>query len=328
MFKINKIKLNRILAGVVILTTSYFSLPTSRLHAAFLDPGYGTRPMGMGGAFTAVADDINASLYNPAGVMLPDTKLAGFMYAKLYTGLDDVDLGLQHAAFILPTEKLGSFGLTWTAFASASNYSQDTLMVTYAREIPTQGILPELYGGINIKYLSLAYGLDERTRIDPLFVANGSSKSNYSVDIGFWSSVLADSDGETSLGLVYKDVNQPDMGLGTQDLVPAELVIGAKRSIKQLGGIRNALLAMDVAYRNQPAVKISDQVDIRVGTEGWFFNKSFAARVGGDLSGLTGGFSIKRRYSNLVFQLDYALLWPLNIQSTTGSHRMSISCGF
>lgn len=28
----------------------------------------GTRPMGMGGAFTAVADDENAILYNPAGL--------------------------------------------------------------------------------------------------------------------------------------------------------------------------------------------------------------------------------------------------------------------
>ena len=113
--------------------------------------------MGMGGAFTAISDDINAPLYNPAGIMLPDTKLAGFMYAKLYSGLEDVNLGLQHAAFILPADKLGAFGLTWASFASASELKQDTLIITYAKDIPTQGVLPELYGGVNLKYLNQAY---------------------------------------------------------------------------------------------------------------------------------------------------------------------------
>ncbi|MFA6169515.1 MAG: hypothetical protein WCW67_02445 [Candidatus Margulisiibacteriota bacterium] len=39
---------------------------------------YGTRPMGMGGAFTAVADDANAPYWNPAGLALnPEVSITG-----------------------------------------------------------------------------------------------------------------------------------------------------------------------------------------------------------------------------------------------------------
>ena len=36
--------------------------------AAFNDIGVGGRPLGMGGAFVALADDGNAASYNPAGL--------------------------------------------------------------------------------------------------------------------------------------------------------------------------------------------------------------------------------------------------------------------
>ncbi|MBN1114765.1 MAG: hypothetical protein JXA66_05455 [Oligoflexia bacterium] len=50
------------------LITIFFVL-SSALYAAEYDYLYrGTRPMGMGGAFTAVSDDVNALFFNPAGL--------------------------------------------------------------------------------------------------------------------------------------------------------------------------------------------------------------------------------------------------------------------
>ena len=52
--------------------------PVSDIPAAFADIGYGARPMGMGGAFLAIADDANAVMWNPAGlVRLPSSQLTG-----------------------------------------------------------------------------------------------------------------------------------------------------------------------------------------------------------------------------------------------------------
>ena len=62
MFKITRRGI-RIISSVIFF--SVVVLSTSR--AAFEDVGVGCRPLGMGNAFVAVADDINATYYNPAG---------------------------------------------------------------------------------------------------------------------------------------------------------------------------------------------------------------------------------------------------------------------
>lgn len=309
------------------LLAAFIIIQAAAAQAAFLDPGFGARPMGMGGAFTAVADDINAPLYNPAGVFLPESNLAGFMFARLYTGLDDVDMGLQHAAFIYPTQNAGSFGLTWDRFASAAEYRQDTLIISYAKDIPAKSFVPQLCAGVNFKYLNHAYTLDARTQGDPLF-ADGSSKSNFTADAGLWASVFTDGGSETAMGLVYSNITEPDMGLKSVDKVPSAVRLGVKRTLKEFSGMQNAMLAIDAVMRDVPSVKIADQFGFAAGVEAWFMDNSFGARFGGNNDSVTGGFSVKHKYSAIVMQLDYALLWPLSVQGTAGSHRLSVSCGF
>src|SRR5271170_4913674 len=57
------------------------------VQAAFLDTGFGARPVGMGGAFTAIADDSNAPLYNPAGLVQVQWNEMSAMYSRLFSGL-------------------------------------------------------------------------------------------------------------------------------------------------------------------------------------------------------------------------------------------------
>src|ERR1035437_10950614 len=61
--------------------------PAASLFAAFLDDGWGARPIGMGGAFTAIADDSNAPMYNPAGIVQVQWHEMSAMYAQLFSGL-------------------------------------------------------------------------------------------------------------------------------------------------------------------------------------------------------------------------------------------------
>lgn len=54
--------------------------------AAFLRVQPGARPMGMGEAFTAVADDLNSMTTNPAGLASLAGRQAGFTHAELLAG--------------------------------------------------------------------------------------------------------------------------------------------------------------------------------------------------------------------------------------------------
>jgi long-subunit fatty acid transport protein len=51
--------------------------------AAFLKLGVGARAVGMGGAYTAIADDVNSMAWNPAGLAVMGKRELGAMHAEL-----------------------------------------------------------------------------------------------------------------------------------------------------------------------------------------------------------------------------------------------------
>ncbi|MDI6641780.1 MAG: hypothetical protein QME68_05665, partial [Elusimicrobiota bacterium] len=216
--------MKKIFYTTILLYTLHFTLHTT--FGAFKDNGWGARPVGMGGAFTAVSDDVLAISYNPAGISQIKYFELNAMYAKLYTGLDAVDLGMSYAAFVYPARKIGSFGLNWANFVSAKQYREDTICLAYAKSINEivkqlfkRRLIPELSLGLNIKYLQHSYILDEHTVNDPVFT-QGNSKSNMTVDLGLWSNPIPRQLHGLSVGLMLKNIIQPDVGLKTKDIVP------------------------------------------------------------------------------------------------------------
>ena len=90
-----------------------FLLPSTVLYAAFQDTGWGTCAGGMGNTFTSIANDSSATLWNPAGIYQIEMLETVYMYNKLFTGIEDVNLYQMFAAVVYPT-KIGAFGLTIT----------------------------------------------------------------------------------------------------------------------------------------------------------------------------------------------------------------------
>lgn len=92
-----------IIIGLAVLAAS---MP---VWAAFEDLESGVRPQGMGGAFTAVADDPSAIHWNPAGLAAQDRIELVAFYKHLYGGPE----GLHNATLdvALPT-RWGRFGLS------------------------------------------------------------------------------------------------------------------------------------------------------------------------------------------------------------------------
>src|SRR5471032_3088508 len=108
---------------VLVLLLSLLSAQTDSLYAAFLDDGWGARPVGMGGAFTAIADDSNAPLFNPAGIVQVQWNEVSAMYAQLFSGLtlysgdsqtggDVVHLDQSFLSYISRPSRFGSFGIS------------------------------------------------------------------------------------------------------------------------------------------------------------------------------------------------------------------------
>src|SRR5215471_1187387 len=118
-----------VLLWVGLLAFSLF-FPLSSLHAAFLDSGWGARPVGMGGAFTAIADDSNAPLYNPAGLVQVQWNEVSAMYSRLFsgnstTGGDTVHIDQGYLSYVSRASKYGSFGVSWANFNTSSLYRED-----------------------------------------------------------------------------------------------------------------------------------------------------------------------------------------------------------
>jgi hypothetical protein len=89
--------------------------------AMFEENESGVRPEGMGGAFTAVADDASAVDWNPAGLFQLE-RVQGQAFAKLLYGGVGAGLHTAQVGAAVPFGRLGAFGLrlqeTGTALSS------------------------------------------------------------------------------------------------------------------------------------------------------------------------------------------------------------------
>ena len=81
---------------------------TISVQAATLEPKTGARPLGMS-AFAAVADDINAICWNPAGLSLLEKQEATAVYSPIY-GFDS-EMDQSYLAYAYPTGKWGTIGV-------------------------------------------------------------------------------------------------------------------------------------------------------------------------------------------------------------------------
>ena len=74
----------------------------------FLSIGVGGRPLGMGGAFVAIANDVTAGYYNPAGLAKLDYPQIALMHDERYGNL----VNYNYAAVAIPYGKDYTFGLS------------------------------------------------------------------------------------------------------------------------------------------------------------------------------------------------------------------------
>jgi len=132
---------------------------------AFAQTISGARPIGLNGAYIAIADDANAIWWNPAGM----SQLKKTLFTSMYANLHNVDgLSMSSLGFAKPTN-VGAFGIGIT-YLRASNIpitdakgdiiehsvqSENVFTLSYANSL-----LNKLHLGASIRYLNSGQVID------------------------------------------------------------------------------------------------------------------------------------------------------------------------
>lgn len=277
-----------------------------KIYSAFKDPGWSARPLALGRAFVAISDDVNAILYNPAGLTQTYLNSTIFSYTKPHINFNDLGLNYYFLASNFKLKK-HFFGIGFTELSSPI-YKEDTIIFNYAYPVRLTSI------GINIKWLSHKYILDKRSALDPLF-AEKNSKSVMSFDSGILLKL-----NNFKFGFAVNDINSPDVGIKTEDKIFKTLKLGLSQSI--FFDSKKIIYSIEAVKK-----KI---YHYNVGIETWLFDEVLAIRFGtnGTKKSInefsTGIGYIFNLTPKILLQISYAVVFPIQMRETYGTHRIAI----
>ncbi|MFC1714215.1 hypothetical protein ACFL6S_11120 [Candidatus Poribacteria bacterium] len=114
----------------------------------------GVRPMGFAGAFSAVADDANALMWNPAGI----AQLTQQELTSMWTDLYGFDITQSYLGYVQPIANKLTVGTDWTA----TQFDDDELSFGKHRVHIAGAYRPLdwIYCGLNMKYIFSSATLD------------------------------------------------------------------------------------------------------------------------------------------------------------------------
>ncbi|MFC1554630.1 tetratricopeptide repeat protein [candidate division KSB1 bacterium] len=241
----------------------------------------GARPLGMGGAFSAVANDANSIYWNPAGLVFLQRQEITSMLSDLY----GLGLSNNYLGYVMPAGDNHAFGVDWMHLGMDDNelgYRQDNFNLAYSLKLPWLNASL----GSKVKMLDMDITLD----------GTSYGKSN---GFGFDFGLLVNPFNNLRLAFVGQDVGGTSVTYDndiTEEILPQKFRFGAAYNLYE-----DLLLAVDIDDR------------VHFGAEYWLFG-TFALRGGlqKDLKKInnydrsfiySAGFSARYRF----IQIDYAL---------------------
>jgi hypothetical protein len=283
----------------------------------FMRFGLGARPLGMGGAFAAIAEGFEACYYNPAGLALYPVRQAGFTYHSL-----TLDRQLNSAALISPVRNEAVMGISWIyggvgdvqmrdsdrnlagIFANNSN----AVALTFSKMATEYLSL-----GANVRYLQSK--LDELTAytVGADFGAIARYKKMASVGISlqnFGSDLKWDSGKYWSQGgKSYMDRVPVRIRGGVAALLFDETFIGALDVVKDL----NMNIRINLGAEYWFTTRVKELVENEEGegealTETMVSERLFGLRTGYNDGSFTFGGSLMYPFGNLNGGFDYAYM--------------------
>ena len=313
---------------IAIAVIGLLILCTGGAVAAFNDIGVGARPLGMGGAFVALADDGNAANYNAAGLGYINAAHLSMTTAQRFRGL----INYNHIGGVLPLRSVGSFGASIGILSEDSEvYKEQTITVSYGKTF-----LHKFAVGLNLKSFSTHFDEDNESvsahlKSNSQFFAH-TSATDFSLDLGMMANPVDDLTLGFSAGnLVPANVSLSAVG---EDIVPRNIRVGLAYRLATIAAttkqealrevLKSGLGLFEIGFRD------GDQ-HIHTGAELWL-NKLIGVRAGYSLrsgvnraTGIALGGSVKLPVTALRLQLDYAFQIITGILADNTTQRFSLN---
>ena len=276
--------------------------------AAFLDIGVGARAAGIGGAYTALADDANAAYWNPAGLARLEKREASASHAELGQSTRHNFLAYAHPA------SQGTFAGAFTYLSQGSIEGRDNLGRPTGSFNTSDAAVAGAYGrktefadlGLSVKYLRSHIGSAE---------AQGAA-----LDLGARRELEGFGAGKLALGAALRNLGPGLKYDRERNNLPLRLALGGAYRLPKGH-------AVAVEFQNGPRGAGSEGAvgGEFMAMEGMFLRLGYTSKgtaAGGSgfdaAKGLTLGLGLKRGQ----FSLDYGAQAAGELDNT---HRFSLA---
>ena len=270
--------------------------------------GNGARPLGMGGAYVSVAEDLSTVYWNPAGLSAQRRMAFYSMYGSLYNNKRQnlfLTLGLPHPA-----------GFCFAVSAdnvipdSENEFWEGSYLLTFA--LPVVG--DQLAAGLNVKYLR---GVESVSEV---------SASGIGADFGLLYKIRPKKRRffhGVNIGMNIADLSTNlRYSNGLEEKVKRHLTCGAAYFFD-----RRTVLALDLSVTDSMQLESGDRQHMRGGLESWFLEDRVGVR-GGYTSFFSqeGQISAGLSYRSTDWQIDYTFMGHSGELGT--SHRFAFGYSF
>ncbi|PID27180.1 MAG: hypothetical protein CR982_06925 [Candidatus Cloacimonadota bacterium] len=266
------------------LTIATIFLLTSLLYCSEhgSDLQQGARQQGMGGAFTALADDGEATLYNPAGLINIDLYEAVISYSRNLEGIDIYGNGRINVGYLGYAhnfgEDFGAFSFRWNyrnSKADSYDSSENMFFLGYGRTIKDllffvsksnrDKYFKDLSLGMTVRYMEAGWYNNKELEF---FTGNDEvSSDSWSFGLGLRYAYKS-----FGIGVNLKNINRPN--IASEGEFKDEMDISAGTFWKYNSNDDKDVLTFDYNLEDEES-------SLRAGTEYYFnFEDNFLKNIG------------------------------------------------
>ena len=314
----------------ISIMVSFFIVFSPSTYAAFNDIGVGARPLGLGGAFVAAADDGNAMRYNAGGLGYIDDIQLNLTYARHFSGL----INYNYAGIVLPFGSAGSFGASFGLLSEESKiYKEQTITLSYSRKL-----LNQISAGMNLKLLGTSFDKNNEDIQENPYFTKKTSTSAFTIDLGLLVKPITGLNlGIAAENLIPSDVNISEDVPEYEKDIPINIRAGLAYNLSAIAQSAQQEALRDVLAQTQIMSEFSlrnGESEIHFGAEAWV-HKTISIRGGysnksgvHSSSSIAMGASIKVPISESALQFDYAFQIIMGELKSNVAHRVSTNIVF